>query len=459
MVHTSSNASQQKVTVVGGGLAGCEASYQLLRKGFAVDLYEMRPEKHSAAHKTDHLAELVCSNSLKSMGEDSAPGLLKHDLALLDSLIIKAAHEAKVPAGQALAVDRLKFSAAIEKALESFDGFRRIAGEVTELPTPEELEASGEQWLLATGPLTSEPLAKSLMQYCGTGTQLFFYDAIAPILQADSLDFTKVYRGNRYGEPGVGDYINVPFDEAEYREFIADVKAGEKSPLHGFETTSYFESCLPIEVMVERGEDTLRFGPMKPVGLIDPATGKRPYAALQLRIENDQESMYSMVGFQTKLKWPEQKRIFSKFRGFQNVEFFRYGSVHRNTYVEGPKVLSPDMSLRQHPNVTLAGQITGVEGYVESTAIGLLAGRCIAAKLSGQTFAGPPPTTMLGALYHYVQKGIREGYQPMNTNFGILQKTEETLKIRSKKNRKLHAAEQARKLFASYAENIRSAGL
>lgn len=446
-------APSQTIAVIGGGLAGCEAAYQLLRQGFSVDLYEMRPKKHSAAHKTDHLAELVCSNSLKSMGEESAPGLLKHDLAALDSLILKAAYAAKVPAGQALAVDRLKFSAQIEQALAAFAGFRRIAEEVTALPSPEELAASGQRWLIATGPLTSEPLAQSLMSYCSAGRQLFFYDAIAPILQADSLDMTKVYRGNRYGEPGVGDYINVPFSEAEYREFIAAVKAGEKSPLHGFETTSYFESCLPIEVMVDRGEDTLRFGPMKPVGLIDPATGKRPYAALQLRIENDEESMYSMVGFQTKLKWPEQKRIFSKFRGLAGVEFFRYGSVHRNTYVESPKVLAPDLSLRQHPNVHLAGQITGVEGYVESTAIGLLAGRFIAAGLSGREFTPPPPTTMLGALYHYVQNGLKESYQPMNTNFGILHKTAETLAIRSKKNRKAHAAQQARETFASYAKN------
>lgn len=449
----------QKVSVIGGGLAGSEACYQLLNAGFAVDLYEMRPLKHSAAHKTDHLAELVCSNSLKSMGEESAPGLLKQDLTTCDSLIIKSAYAAKVPAGQALAVDRIKFSQQIEQALEAFPNFTRIAKEITALPTPEELAASGDIWLMATGPLTSEPLCQSLMSYCGTDSQLFFYDAIAPILQADSLDFDQVYRGNRYGEPGVGDYINIPFTEDEYRTFIADVQAGEKSPLHGFETTSYFESCLPIEVMVERGEDTLRFGPMKPVGLIDPATGKRPYAALQLRIENDQESMYSMVGFQTKLKWPEQKRIFSKFRGLQNVEFFRYGSVHRNTYVESPKVLAPDLSLRHHPNVFLAGQITGVEGYVESTAIGLVAGRFIAAKLKGQEFTPPPPTTMLGALYHYTQHGIRESYQPMNTNFGILQKTEETLKIRSKKNRKAHAAQQARLIFGQYAQNSLSEGL
>lgn len=456
---TNSAPQQSKVHVIGGGLAGSEACYQLLRQGFAVDLYEMRPTKHSAAHKTDHLAELVCSNSLKSIGEDSAPGLLKHDLGLLDSLILSAAETAKVPAGQALAVDRLKFSAEVERRLSACDGFRRIAKEITELPTPEQLAASGETWLVATGPLTSEPLCHSLMSYCGTDKQLFFYDAIAPILQADSIDFTKVYRGNRYGEPGVGDYINIPFTEDEYRTFIADVKEGEKSPLHGFETTSYFESCLPIEVMVERGDDTLRFGPMKPVGLIDPATGKRPHAALQLRIENDEESMYSMVGFQTKLKWPEQKRIFSKFRGFQNVEFFRYGSVHRNTYVESPKVLGPDLSLRHHPNVFLAGQITGVEGYTESTAIGLLAGRFIAAKLRGTQFNPPPPTTMLGALYDYVQNGIRESYQPMNTNFGILRKTEETLSIRSKKNRKLHAAQQARQIFAEYAQDAISEGL
>lgn len=447
----------KKITIVGGGLAGSEASYQALKQGIAVDLIEMRPSVSTKAHKTGNLAELVCSNSFKSMDEGTAPGLLKHDLGHLDSLILKSAYKARVPAGKALAVDRELFSKAILDTLKSFENFNLIHKEVKEIPSEQELEKLGEKWILATGPLTTEALATQIADLSDEKdtSRLFFYDAIAPILNADSIKMDEVYRQDRYGEEGKGDYLNIPLSKDEYYEFIEDILGGDKTPLHAFEKTKYFESCLPIEVMAERGPETLRFGPMKPVGLTDPKTGRYPYAAVQLRIENEQESMFSMVGFQTKLTWPEQKRIFSKLKGLGDIEFFRYGSVHRNTYINSPKLLNSDLSFKANKNVYLAGQITGVEGYMESTAMGLLAARFAGSSLLNQsTFKTPPEDTMIGALLSYVTKGLKESFQPMNTNFGILPTPSNNGKKIPKKDKKRIASERSRNSFENYFKNF-----
>lgn len=451
----------QKITIIGGGLAGCEAAYQALQKGYEVTLWEMRPKVSSKAHKTSNLAELVCSNSFKSFDEHSASGILKLEMKDMDSLIIKSAYAAKVPAGKALAVDREIFSEKIKTTLQSFPKFTKKTDEIISIPSIEELENNNEIWIVATGPLTTEPLAEAILDLCEENdkNRMYFYDAIAPILNSDSINLDEVFRQDRYGELNQGDYLNIPLDREEYYTFIEDILNGEKSPLHSFETTKYFESCLPIEVMAERGKDTLRFGPMKPVGLVDPKTGFRPYAAIQMRIENQQESMFSMVGFQTKLTWGEQKRIFSKLKGLQNLEFFRYGSIHRNTYVNSPKVLNTDLSLKNHPRVYLAGQITGVEGYLESTAIGLLASLFADAKHKNSDFQSPPADTMIGALYHYITTGLKENFQPMNTNFGILQSTKPLPKKTAKKQRKIIASENARYSFSQFWNNSQTAGL
>ncbi|MBP9708889.1 MAG: methylenetetrahydrofolate--tRNA-(uracil(54)-C(5))-methyltransferase (FADH(2)-oxidizing) TrmFO [Oligoflexales bacterium] len=408
-----------KISIIGGGLAGSEACYQLLKRGHSVELIEMRPSHSTPAHKTGNLAELVCSNSLKSLDESSAPGLLKKEMLALDSLTIAAAHKARVPAGQALAVDREIFSQHISQVLSSFDNFSRIDAEFGELPTFPEMQKRNEFLLIATGPLTSEKLALSLAQMSGDEKGLYFYDAIAPTIDADTIDYDHCFRASRYGK-GDDDYLNIALSKEEYYEFIDAVIAAEKMSLHEFEKPKYFESCLPVEVMIERGRETLRFGPMKPVGLTDPKTGREPYAAIQLRQENLDGTMFSMVGFQTKMKWPEQKRVFSILPALKNADYLRYGTIHRNTYVHGPKVLAADLSLRANPRIFLAGQITGVEGYTESAAIGLLAALALDAKARDAVFVAPPSSSMLGALHDYVTASPSKDYQPMNCNFGIL---------------------------------------
>jgi len=374
-----------KVHVVGGGLAGCEAAWQIAQKGIPVCLHEMRPLKMTPAHQTGNLAELVCSNSLKSLSEDSAPGELKREMASLGSLIVSAAHKARVPAGQALAVNRELFSEAISQSLLKTGLVERVHEEVTSIPTNEELEERDEVWLLATGPLTSDTLAEQVRGMAGGAKRLHFYDAIAPVIDGESVNMESAFFADRWqkGEDG-GDYLNLPMSEKEYNDFIEAVTAAEKMPLHDFEDVKYFESCLPIEVMVERGRDTLRFGPMKPVGITDPRTGRWPYANIQLRKENVDATMFSMVGFQTKMKWPEQARVFKMIPGLETAEFLRFGSVHRNTYIKSPDALNTDLSFKSNPRVFLAGQITGVEGYTESAAIGLIAGRHAAAKIKGE---------------------------------------------------------------------------
>ena len=437
---------------MGGGLAGSEAAWQALQLGASVILYEMRPKQLTPAHRTGDLAELVCSNSLKSLDPYSVPGMLKQEMASFKSLIVSAAYKAQVPAGAALAVDRALFSKEISERLNAHPNFKRVDQEVQEIPTEQELVDRGECMIVASGPLTSSNLAEEVKKLCGGDERLYFYDAIAPVLSADSLDWDHCFRADRYGK-GDGDYVNIPLDKEQYEAFLADVTEAEKVPLHSFEKVDYFESCLPIEVMVERGPETLRFGPLKPVGLVDPKTGKQPHACIQLRMENSAGSMYSMVGFQTKMKWPEQKRVFSKIPALKDVEFLRFGSVHRNTYVQSPKVLNPNLSFRSNKRVFLAGQITGVEGYTESAAMGLIAGRAAAAQLGLAAFSLPPETSVIGALLNYVGFGCKGKFAPMNANFGLLPSVQKVRGM-SKKDKKRLQSEKCQEAFAAYFKGL-----
>ena len=400
----------ERVTVIGGGLAGSEATWQLIRRGVRVRLYEMRPRKLTPAHRTGKLAELVCSNSLRSKEITSAVGLLKEEMRRLGSLIMEAALASEVPAGKALAVDRELFAAYVTRRLEEHPLVEIVREEVSRIP-PEGLV------IVATGPLTSEALAQDLKRL--TGEDYFhFYDAIAPIVYADSIDWDRVFRADRYGK-GEGAYVNCPLTREEYERFVEELLQAEKVPLKDFEEPRYFEGCLPIEVMAERGRDTLRFGPMKPKGLIDPRTGREPYAVVQLRPENREGTLYNMVGFQTKLKYREQERVFRLIPGLEHAEFARYGSIHRNSFVCAPRVLKPTLQLRSCERVFLAGQITGVEGYVESTAMGLIAGINAARLIRGLAPVVPPPETAHGALIRYLMEADPGHFQPMNINWGL----------------------------------------
>jgi methylenetetrahydrofolate--tRNA-(uracil-5-)-methyltransferase len=404
-----------RVTIVGGGLAGTEAAWRLARAGVEVELREMKPLRRSPAHALDGLAELVCSNSLRSDNPLNAVGLLHEELRRLGSLVLAAADEARVPAGDALAVDRERFSALVTRRLESHALVRVVRQEVAALPEPPGLA------LVATGPLTSDALAADLAALAGA--RLHFYDAIAPIVAAESIDMTVAYARSRYGKGSGDDYLNLPFDEAQYHAFVEALLGGEKVAPHGFEEARYFEGCLPVEVMAERGPEVLAHGPMKPVGLEDPRTGRRPYAVVQLRREDAAGTAWNLVGFQTRLTWPEQRRIFRAFvPGLANAEFLRLGQVHRNTFVEAPRVLAPDLSFRARPHLFLAGQITGVEGYVESAACGHLAARAILDRLAGRPFVPPPPGTAMGALHrHLTGEAHPPGYdyQPTNVVFAL----------------------------------------
>lgn len=402
------------VNIIGGGLAGCEAAWQLLQRGHAVQLFEMKPQRFSPAHKMEYLAELVCSNSLKSNNADSAPGILKQELRNLDSLIMSAADQTAVAAGSALAVDRTEFARTVQNTLLQQQNFKLIRQEVTEIP-PDNLT------IIATGPLTSDAFARAISEMLG-GSYLYFYDAIAPIVYADSINMEKVFLASRYGR-GTPDYLNCPLTENDYETFLHELLAGAKVPARDFEEMKHFEGCLPIEVLAVRGRDALAFGPMKPVGLTDPRTGTLPYAVVQLRRENSAGTLYNMVGFQTRLTWPEQKRIFHLISGLENAEFARLGSIHRNTYIHSPSLLAPSLQLITNPNIFFAGQITGVEGYLESTAMGLLAGLCTASILEKRPIQPPPASTAIGALAHHITSDeSRHNFQPMNINFGILEK-------------------------------------
>ena len=398
------------IVVVGGGLAGCEAAWQIARRGHAAILWEMRPQRFSPAHQTPLLAELVCSNSLRAAGLENAAGLLKEEMRLLDSLILEAADATAVPAGRALAVNRADFSRHIENRLSALPELRILREEVTDIP-------EGEPAILATGPLTSDPLARAIGQLTGADA-LYFYDAIAPIVDADSIDFAKVFRASRY-ESGEGDYLNCPLDREEYERFWKTLTEGEEAPVRSFESVKCFEGCLPVEVMARRGVRTLVFGPMKPVGLVDPRTGRRPYAVVQLRPENRAMTMFNLVGFQTRLTWPEQRRIFRMIPGLERAEFVRYGSIHRNTFINAPALLDRTLRLRARGDILFAGQITGVEGYVESAATGLLAGLNAPRIQAGRNVPLPPETTALGALLRHIADTDPRNYQPTNVNFGL----------------------------------------
>lgn len=402
--------TQPRIKVIGGGLAGSEAAWQAVRRGVAVRLYEMKPQKFSPAHHSPLLGELVCSNSLRSTDPTSASGLLKQELRQLGSLIMAAADATRVPAGKALAVDRQQFAACITQALAADPLVAIIREEVREL-------ATDETTVVATGPLTSEALALVLQELTGQ-EQLHFYDAIAPIVTAESLDRTVVFAASRYG---VGeDYLNCPMTEDQYRTFYHALMSAKLVPLRDFEEPRFFEGCLPIEVMAARGYLTLVYGPMKPVGLIDPRTGRQPFAVVQLRAENREQTLYNLVGFQTRLKYQEQERVLRLIPGLEQAEFVRLGSVHRNTFLKAPKLLTPYLNLRQYPKIFIAGQLSGVEGYLESTAMGWLAGVNAARQVRGQSLVSPPPETAIGGLVHHLIDPTPRDFQPMNVNFGLL---------------------------------------
>jgi methylenetetrahydrofolate--tRNA-(uracil-5-)-methyltransferase len=423
------------VVIVGGGLAGSEAAWQALREGAKVTLYEMRPQRPTPVHQTDRFAELVCSNSLKSNLLTNAAGLLKEEMRRLGSLTVSAAETAQVPAGEALAVDRNIFSQTITEKLMAHPNLTVCREEFLSLD-----QAAGAVVVIATGPLTSDTLAKEIGRLTGND-QLFFYDAVAPTVDASTIDFEKVFIASRY-EKGDAAYLNCPFTRSEYEAFYEAISHAELAEIHEHEKgTPYFEGCLPIEVLAARGPKTLSYGPMKPVGLTDPRTGRRPWAVVQLRQENLAATLYSMVGFQTRMKWGEQKRVFRMIPGLENAEFVRYGVIHRNTYIKSPDVLHPTLQMRKYPEVFFAGQITGVEGYVESAATGILAGRNAARLALDRQLITLPEVTMLGALVNYVSAYEGKDFQPMNSNWGIVPPLEE--KIRDKREKQSRLAERA----------------
>ncbi|NWG12364.1 MAG: methylenetetrahydrofolate--tRNA-(uracil(54)-C(5))-methyltransferase (FADH(2)-oxidizing) TrmFO [Acidobacteria bacterium] len=399
------------ITVIGGGLAGCEAAWQAAQRGVRVRLHEMRPLVQTGAHETDKLAELVCSNSLKSDLPGTAPHLLKAELRLLGSLAIRVADSVRIPAGQALAVDRRKFSAAVTEAIERNPMIQVVRGEVVELP-------EDDICVVATGPLTSRRLSASISRFAGAGS-LYFYDAISPIVEASTIDRSRVFSASRYGKGG-DDYLNAPMSAAEYDAFYDALIKAESVPLHAFEETRFFEGCLPIEELARRGRDTLRFGPMKPVGLKDPRTGRRPYANVQLRLESAMADSYNIVGFQNHLRFPEQRRVFRLIPGLEKAEFLRFGQVHRNTYLQSPLLLHPTLQSRKNRRILFAGQICGVEGYVESIATGLLAGINAGRLARGYAAAVPPRPTACGSLVHYITHADPQQFQPANISFGLL---------------------------------------
>ena len=425
----------QPVLVVGGGLAGCECAWQLAQKGLPVTLREQRPAARSPAHATDELAELVCSNSLRGASLSNAVGLLKHELRLCGSLVMHAADQSRVPAGGALAVDRARFSSIITRAIQDHPHIQVVREPVDALP-------DARPCVLATGPLTSDPLARALESKLGAAS-LSYFDAIAPIVAADSIDWDKVFRQSRFDKADMGGdedsqaYVNCPFDEPGYREFVAALCSADKYAGHGFEKVPYFEGCLPIEVMAERGEMTLAFGPMKPVGLTDPKTGRRPFAVVQLRAEDREQTAYNLVGFQTRMTQDAQRRVFRMIPGLQGAKFMRLGAMHRNTFVDAPRVLDPTLQVRGEEGLYLAGQVTGVEGYVESAACGLACGRMLAARLAGAPVSVPPRTTALGGLLSHLQRAGQD-FQPSNITWAHLAPLE--TRVRKAQRKELMAA-------------------
>jgi methylenetetrahydrofolate--tRNA-(uracil-5-)-methyltransferase len=398
------------VTVVGGGLAGSEAAWALAERDFRVTLCEMRPGTRTAAHKTDRLAEIVCSNSFKSVDLTNAHGLLKAELRALGSILLPCADLARVPGGAALAVDRELFSQAVHQRVTGHPNVTLVREEIAELPTPA---------VIATGPLTSERLSGAIVARLGSSA-LAFYDAIAPVVSAESLDQSRLYARSRYGKGEGDDYLNAPMDAGTYNQFLDALIAADQFQGHEFDEVPYFEGCLPIEEMARRGRETLRFGPMKPVGLADPRTGREPHAVVQLRREDRAGQMWNLVGFQTRLRIPEQQRVFRMIPGLEAAEYLRYGSIHRNSYLNSPASLGPGLTAKDDDQLFFAGQITGVEGYTESLGTGIMAGINLARRLIGQPITIPPPTTMLGGLYRYLREADPRHFQPMNANFGLL---------------------------------------
>lgn len=429
--------------IIGGGLAGCEAAWQLLKQGIPVVLHEMRPGQMTAAHHTGGLAELVCSNSLRSDRLENGVGLLKEEMRRMGSLVMDAADLSRVPAGGALAVDRDSFSAAIETRLSNQPGFTIVREEVTQIPTDAPLA-------IAAGPLCSEALSQSIRSHIG-GEQLYFYDAAAPIVFYDSLNHDTIFRASRYDRGN--DYLNCPMDRDEYLRFYEALCGAERVERKSFEQGELFEGCMPVEEMARRGEDTLRFGPLKPVGLTDPRTGEASYAVVQLRQDDTQGTLYNLVGFQTNLRFPEQKRVFGMIPGLENAEFARYGVMHRNTYIHSPGLLDHNYRvMREDQPLYFAGQITGVEGYVESAASGMAAGIALAMEMAGQSFSGFSPETMIGAMGRYVSGYAGRDFQPMNANFGLLPPLPQ--RIRKKKERYLAYAMRALEIIDGIREQI-----
>lgn len=432
-----------RCAVIGAGLAGCEAALWLADRGVAVTLYEQKPLRFSPAHKSENFAELVCSNSLKAERPDSASGLLKLEMRALGSHLLPCAEQARVAAGGALAVDRDRFSAAVTRLVESHPGITVCRQEVTAIDESEPV-------LVASGPLTEGALGAAVAALAG-GRELSFYDAVAPIVTAESLDYDKIFAASRY-DRGEADYLNCPFNKAEYEAFHAALITAERAPRHAADAgLTVYEGCMPIEVMAARGADTIRFGPLRPVGLRDPRTGHRPWANVQLRAENADRTLYNLVGFQTNLRWGEQKRVFSMIPGLAQAEFVRYGVMHRNTFLNAPAVLTPALCLKEHPNVFFAGQITGFEGYMESAASGLLAARSVWARLTGRAWTPPPPQTMCGALLGYITTPNKD-FQPMGANMGILPRPEAVQAIRDKRERYLALSETAQTAMAAWAQ-------
>ena len=413
-----------KVTVVGAGLAGCEAAWQLAQRGFSVDLLEMKPEKMSPAHKSEDFAELVCSNSLRGDRLENAVGLLKEELRRVGSLILTCAEATRVEAGGCLAVDRQGFSKLVTEKIRSHPNITVLPGEITEIPA--------EPVIIATGPLTSEPLSQAIGTYFGAD-YLHFFDAAAPLVTAESVDMDLAWWQSRY-DRGTPDYVNCAMDKDQYLSFVRELTAAQEAEVHGFEDANVFEGCMPVEVMARRGVDTLRYGPLKPVGLTDPATGKEPYAVVQLRQDNAAKTVYNLVGFQTHLKFGEQKRVFSMIPALRNAEFVRYGVMHRNTFLCSPKLLDRYYADRRNPLVAFAGQMTGVEGYVESTASGYLAAVAMAARLAGKEPPAFSKNTAIGALGYYISDESIVNFQPMNVNFSIISPLEKRIRKKSEKN-------------------------
>ena len=439
------------IRIIGAGLAGCEAAWQCAQRDLQVELYEMRPLKSTPAHQTDKFAELVCSNSLKSESENTAPWLLKQEMRLAGSLLLELARETQVPAGHALAVDREAFADRVTQAISREPRIKVVREEAARI------DENDGFTIVATGPLTSDALSREIGRLSGS-EHLYFYDSISPIVEADSIDMSRVYLAARYGK-GTADYINCPFTKDEYDRFYDALIAAQSVEGHEWEKLNYFESCLPIEEIARRGRDTLRFGPMKPVGLADPQSGKLPYAVVQLRQENLRADSYNLVGFQNHLKFGEQARVLRHIPGLENARFLRYGQIHRNTYINAPSLLTETLNLKQHPNVFFAGQISGVEGYTESIAMGLLAGIHVARLSQGFRAAPPPRASALGSLVHYICNADPRNFQPANITFDLLPQLDESTRrrIRDKKQRHKLVCDQALQACSEWLESVREA--